>query len=409
VASEKYVSLVGVSEEDTAHLRLLLRAAAAQLHDRWRWGTEDNADLVIVDPSDLAGGIARNRAFNSGRRCALMSETDDLRQGEVRLPKPLRADALVSLLNTSSATTVSRSSDVNQFANDFYDVENFSPTFELEDDESANVRSQQREENPAPGLDELLKPDADAMKPQFAIPMMLDKNTQVSYASSSLRSEKRVADSGKSFLKGDDKPEGINFGSPGTISESGAFPLRDYLEKNILGGPATVSLEGAPPLTLDPKEKQFAAPGKLRELAVYTQHDFTRSAFRPVTTQELTRLRNEYGTHPYSRLIWFDVLTRSGGKLARHLDPGGRFKLKTFPHAEKDFPRHTGIIAALQQPAKLNEIAAHAHVAMGDVFDVVNAYDAIGLIEVEPRHPRHAKPEQPTGLLARLRKPFVRS
>ena len=409
MASEKYVALIGVSEEDTAHLRLLLRAVAGQLENRWRWGTEDNADLMIVDPSDLSGGIARNRSFSSGRRCALMSETEDLRDGEVRLTKPLRADALVSLLNTSSATAVSRSTEVNQFANDFYDVDNFSPTFELEDDDAAEARSRQREENPAPGLDELLKPDADAMKPQFAVPTMLDKDTQVSYASSSLRSEKRVADSGKSFLKGDDKPEGINFGSPGTVSETGAFPLRDYLEKNILGGPATVSLEGAPALTLDPKEKQFVAPGRLRDLAVYMQRDFARSAFRPVTTQELTRLRNEHGTHPYSRLIWFDVLTRSGGKLARHLDPGGRFRLKTFPHVEKDFPRHTGIVAALQQPAKLNEIAAHAHVAMGDVFDVVNAYDAIGLIEVERRQPRHSEPEQPTGLFARLRKPFGRS
>ena len=80
----------------------------------------------------------------------------------------MRADAIVSLLNTSSATAVSRSSEVNQFANDFYDVDNFSPAFELEDDNAAESRSHQREENPAPGLDELLKPDAEAMKPQFA-------------------------------------------------------------------------------------------------------------------------------------------------------------------------------------------------------------------------------------------------
>jgi hypothetical protein len=410
VASEKYLALVGVSEEDTAHLRLLLRAAAAQLQDRWRWGTEDNADLVIVDPSDLAGGIARNRAFSSGRRCALMSETEELRPGEVRLAKPLRADIIVSLLNTSSATAVSRSDDVNRFANDFYDIDNFSPSFELENDDAATARTHQREENPAPGLDELLKPDTEAMKPQFAVPIKLDSDTQVSYGGlSSARSQNRVADSIKGFGKGADKPEGINLGSRGGESETGTFPLRDYLEKNILGGPATVSIEGAPPLTLDPKEKHFAAPGKLRDLAPYSQREFSRSAFRPVTTQELARLRAENGTHPYSRLIWFDVLTRSGGRLARHLDPGGRFRLKGHPVTEPDFPRHIGIVAALQQPAKLNEIAAHAHVSMSDVFDVVNAYDAIGLIEVERRLPRHSEPQQPTGLLARLRKPFGRS
>ena len=53
--------------------------------------------------------------------------------------------------------------------------------------------------------------------------------------------------------------------------------------------------------------------------------------------------------------------------------------------------------------------AAHARVPMSDVFDFVNAYDAIGLIQVEPRQPRHAEPKQPTGLLASLRKPFGRS
>ncbi len=410
MANEKYVALVGVSEEDTAHLRLLLRAAMSQLKDRWRWGTEENADLVIVDPTDFAGSIARNRAFNSGRRCALMSEADDLRQGEVRLAKPLRAEAIAELLNTSSATAVARGESVSQFTHDFYDVDNFSPDFELEDYESADARSRQREENPAPGLDELMKPDADAMKPHVAVPMMLGEDTQISFGtSSSVRSENRIADSVKGFRKSEEKPEGINFGTREATQDAGAFPLRDYLEKNILGGPATVSLDGAPSLTLDPKEKQFVAPGKLRDLTVYLQHAFKPASFRPLTTLELARLRNEHGTHPYSRLIWFDVLMRSGGRLAGHLDPGGRFKLKTFPMPEKDFPRHIAIVAALQQPAKLNEIAAHAHVSMSDVFDVVNAYDALGLIEVERRAPRHAEPTQPTGLLARLRKPFGRS
>ena len=45
---------------------------------------------------------------------------------------------------------------------------------------------------------------------------------------------------------------------------------------------------------------------------------------------------------------------------------------------------------------------------MSDVFDVVNAYDAIGLIECQPRTPRNPEPTAPapSGLLQRLRKPF---
>ena len=411
MASEKYVALVGVTEEDTAHLRLLLRAAAGQLVNRWRWGTEDNADLLIVDPSVLAGQIGRNRAFSSGRRCVVMSDGEVLRDGEVRLARPFKPDALVGVLNTTAATAEARDTNVNEFANDFYDAGNFNLDFELEEDEAAEARSHQREQTPAPGLDELLKPDADSIKPQFAVPMKLDVDTRISHVSNtSVRSDNRFADSIKAQRKTDDKAEGINLGSRnGASTSADLFPLRTFLSGNLLGGPSTVSIDGAPALTLDPKEKQFASPGKLRELSVYCRQEFTRDAFRAVTSQELARQRAEYGVHPYSRLIWLDVLTRSGGQLARHLDPGGRFKLKLYPKAELDFPKHLAVVSALQQPAKLNEIAATARASMADVFDVVNAYDAIGLIDMERRAPRHAEPAQPSGLLARLRNPFGRS
>jgi hypothetical protein len=409
VASDKYLAVVGVSEEDTAHLRLLMRAVTAQLAHRWRWGTEDNADLIVIDPTELGGQIARNRAFSSGRRCVVMSESEPLRDGELRLDKPLKNEALVTLLNASSSTSSSTNASVTQFTNDFYDVDSFDADFELEDDEAANVRAHQREEHPALGLDELLKPDADAVKPMFAVPINLNEDTGLTYATSSARSENRHADSIMGLRKSDDKLEGINFGTRhGNATDTGMRPLRDYLAGSLLGGPSTVTLDGVPPLTLDPKEQHYTAPGKLRELAVYFRHDFARDAFKPITSQELARQRTENGVHPYARLVWLDVLTRSGGQLARHLDPGGRYRLKPQASPEKDFPKHVSIVAALQQLAKLNEIAATARVSMADVFDVVNAYDAIGLIEMERRQPRHAEPEQPAGLLARLKKPFGR-
>ncbi|MEP6485075.1 MAG: hypothetical protein ABJB01_11550 [Rudaea sp.] len=411
MASEKYVGLVGVGEEDTAHLRLLLRAAGGQLANRWRWGNEDNADLLIVDPSVLAGQIGRNRAFSSGRRCVVMSDSEVLRDGEERLPRPFKADALVSVLNNAASTAEVRSTTVNEFANDFYDIGNFELDMQLEETEVAEARAHQREETPALGLDELFKPDVEASSPQFAVPAMLDAETSLSHVTkTSLRSDNRFADSIQAQRKIDEKAEGINFGPRNGTSAaaSGLHPLRDFLSGNLLGGPSTLSFDNAPALTLDPKEKQFASPGTLRQLSVYCQRDFARDAFRAVTSQELARQRAEYGVYPYSRLIWLDVLLLSGGQLSRTLDPGGRYKLKVYPKAEKDFPKHFAIVAALQQPAKLNEIAATARASMGEVFDVVNAYDAIGLIEVERRAPRHAEPDQPSGLMARLRNPFGR-
>jgi hypothetical protein len=76
--------------------------------------------------------------------------------------------------------------------------------------------------------------------------------------------------------------------------------------------------------------------------------------------------------------------------------------------ADANFPHHAKIVAALAAPAKLNEIAASSGAPMAAVFDTVNAYDAIGLIEVEGRLRRHAEPPRP-GLLARLRNPFSKS
>lgn len=407
MSAEKYLVVIGLSEEDTAHLRLMLRAVAGQLEHKWRWGTEDNADLFIVDPTDLTGQITRNRAFSGGRRCAVVGN-EELRNGETRLERPFKSESLVAVLNATSSTVVEPSDAVNRFNTEFYDMDAFTPDFQLEDEEAADARSRQREANPAMGLDEMLRPDTEAAKPQFAVPINLGEDTGLSYAGgSSARRENRLNDSVQG-LRREEKAEGINLGRSGLSTEGGLIPLRKFLEGNLLGGPATVSLEGAPPLTLDPKEKQVYSPGTLRDLSPYCRHDFTRESFRTVTSQELQRQRTEYHTFPYTQVIWLDVLVRSGGRLARHLDPGGRFRLKARPKTEKEFPKHAAIVDALQTPAKLNEISSMARAEMGDVFDLVNAYDAIGLIQVEPRIPRHTEPEKPAGLLSRLKKPFKR-
>ena len=408
MASEKYLAVIGLSEEDTAHLRLLLRMVAGQLEHRWRWGAEENADLVIIDPAEMPGQIARNRAYSGGRRCAVYSETETLRDGELRLARPPKAESLVAMLNGTGATASNFGAPVIQQKDDFYDLDTFTPEFELEDEDTAEARSRQREHIPAPGLDEVLKPDAASAKPQFAVPMQLDDDTHVARSSGpSTRSERRVADSVEGFRK-PGKQEGINMAPPamrGTTTETGKHALRDYLNRSLLGGPASISLKGAPNLTLDPKEKVFHAASNLSELTPYCMLELPHSAWRPVTTHELSRLRIDQPAQAYSHLIWLDVLAHSQGRLAPHLDPGGRYKLKTSPQVERGFPNHLRIASAMAHPAKLNEIAAASGVPMGEVFAMVNAYDAIGLIDVERRLPRHDTPAS-SSLLSRLRKPF---
>lgn len=411
MASERYLAIVGLNEEDTAHLRLLLRMIVGQLESRWRWGTEENADLVIVDPDELAGQIARNRAFSSGRRCAVFSESEALRDGELRLDRPPKAESLAAVLNGSASTAMSMNSSVVQQKDDFYGIDSLSPEFELEDEDTAQARSRQREDNPAPGLDELLKPDEAARKPQFAVPGQLGEDTLIEgTAGPSKRGDRRVADSVEGFRK-PAKPEGINMSAPvkrgAPTTDAGRHTLREYLQGNLLGGPATFTIQDAPALTLDPKEKTFHAASGLYALAPYCRQPLPQAGWKRVTTSELAQLRSTQRAQPYSRLIWLDALVRAAGRLAPHLDPGGRYKLKRWSEIEHENPAHMRIATAMKEPARLNEIASASGAPMDEVFAVVSAYDAIGMIEVERRLPRHGAPAPPSGgLLSRLRKPF---
>lgn len=410
MANEKYLAVIGLSEEDTAHLRLLLRKLVGALGQSWRWGTEENADLVIVSPAELAGQIARNRAFSGGRRCAVFDNDEPLRSGELRLHKPLKAENIVSALNDTGVPSMDLGQPVLRANADFYADDSLNAEFQIENDEAATARARHRDVEPALGLDDLFKPDSEAAKPQFAVPVQINPETRIERGSRavSVRSDRRIADSVRGMRIPDGKPEGINMTDADEVdanSASAKYPLRDYLHKNLLGGPARATSEGAPELVLDPKEKSFHAKGGLAALVPYCKAELARSAWRPVTSQDLTRLRTQEPARPYAHLQWLDAFVQAGGRLARHLDPGGRFRLKGAALSGADVPHHARIVAALAAPAKLNEIAAASDAPMAAVFDLVSAYDAIGLIEVQSRLSRHA-PVPKSGLFSRLRNPF---
>ena len=410
MANEKYLAVIGLSDEDTAHLRLLLRKVVAGLDQNWRWGTEENADLVIVNPAELAGQIARNRAFSGGRRCAIFDNGEALRDGELRLSRPLKADALLATLNGIGAPGIGLGQPVSRSNADFFSDDGLDPEFQIEDDDAASARAQHREDAPAPGLDELLKPDSEARKPQFAVPLRIDAETRLERGSrtASARGDRRIADSVRGMRGPAGKLEGINIAtveSDANATASGKHALREYLHKPLLGGPARANLDGVPELVLDPKERVFHAAGALTALAPYCRVELAQSMWRPVTSQDLARLRAQQPARPYAHLQWLDALVHAGGRLAGHLDPGGRYRLKGAPLAATGAPHHDAIVNRLATPAKLNEIASDSSAPMAAVFDLVSAYAAIGLIDVEGRLSRNAPPPK-SGLFSRLRNPF---
>jgi len=414
VTSDKYLVVIGLSEEDEAHLRLLMRRAAIDhLSHMWRWGTEDQADLIVVDPNSFAGQMARGRAQGSGKRCAVFGN-EELRDGEWRLARPMKLEKVAELLNEAGAA--GEFEVAGQFipnAQNFYEMEELTPAEEEVEDVELHLESgAQREAEPAQGLDDLLKPDSLAARPTTA-PLELKEDSTIEGSHRvTPRREKRVADAGASLRRGERAPGDINL-TPPQISEPAhsqvPTTLRDYLRGNLLGGPATMALQGSPSLTLDPKSRVYHnSSNSLQALAPYCKQTLQQRAWHPLTTTELARIREEQPAQPYSRLIWLATLVQSGGRLAAHLDPGGRYKLKDNAFVEIEMPTHARIGNVMRDMAKLNEIAAVSGASMAEVFDVINAYEAIHALETERRQPRYSETtETGGGLLSKLRKSLI--
>ena len=117
----KRIAVVGVTDEETAHLRLLMRKAESELSHAWTWDGESNADLLVVDPSNFAGQMALTRAQSGGRRCAIFSDVP-APEADLVLQRPLKLANVVEVLNTgieAACDAVSREFNIDiQLAKD---------------------------------------------------------------------------------------------------------------------------------------------------------------------------------------------------------------------------------------------------------------------------------------------------
>jgi len=409
VNQDKRIAVIGVSDEETAHLRLLMRKAADELSQRWKWGSETGADLVIVDPASFAGQMARTRLQAAGLRCAVFSD-EAIPGAELVLKRPLKLANVVAVLN-SAAAAATRSSDITPHKHDFYVRE----VGEDDDGDALSLPDIEPVRPPAaeaaPGLEELLRTDPVEAKAASRVDVRLDDDTTVFGTSGpTARSEARGRGAPEVIARAKAPPsEETPSVRRGVSIDPSRHSLRQYLDQEILGGPARITLPEAPPLVLDPKCKMFHSPGRLAALQPYCKTALRVCDWQPLTTAELADLRNAEPPQPYQRLIWLYVLVHSEGQLARHLDPGGTYRLVRWIEIERDFSAYFRIASSMLSPARLHEIAAASGASMADVFDAVNAYDAIGLIECQPRRPRESSAPPPPGLFERLRKPFKRS
>lgn len=376
-------------------MRLLLRKSEQELDHAWRWGEEESADLVIVDVRSFAGQMARTRAHGAGVRYAVFSDTK-VDGADLILQRPLQRANMIAVLN-QAARTLARDPTIGANTADFY-------TRDIGDHHAVIVPEMEtRFLQPVAiaGLDELLRPEpvelraAEPWAPPAAPMAVASPAPAAEFAAPPVRVAAPAV------------PMRAYASRESMLADTAPRELREYLDDNLLLMPARFTLPGAPTLTLDPKNRVAHAPGPLAGLAPYCRGRWRLCDWQPLTNAELADIRETQQAHSYSRLVWLQVLLLSGGHLASHLDPGGTYRLKHWVEIEKELSRYFRIASAMLQPARLHEIAAAASAPMSDVFDLVNAYDAIGLVEWQPRPRRNDESDKKAPrLLGRLRNPF---
>lgn len=359
---EKVIACVGMGEPELAHLRLLLRACTSDLHAAWRFGDETSPDLLVVDTRHFAGEMAYTRARGAGIRCAVFSDAPDA-DAELVLQRPLQRANLVELLNRVAAGDARP--EVSAADEEFY----------VRDLGIGMVEPRATAGEVASGLD-----DALSAQPK----------------------ELRGEDVAEPTRRASDVPARRYATRESMLEETALRPMREYLGGELLRGPSRIVLADAPPLVFDPKHRMAYVAGGLHSAESYARSRWRLCDWVPLKSSELARVREELAPLPYSKLIWLDVLLHSGGRLARHLDPKASYRLIQWVEVDANYGWVFRIASAMLQPMRLHEIAAASSANMADVFDVVNAYDAIGL--VESRSPAPSERERPTkSLFGRFR------
>ena len=125
----------------------------------------------------------------------------------------------------------------------------------------------------------------------------------------------------------------------------------------------------------------FWAEGILPALEPYAREPLRLGDWKRLSGDELEEARKGVVARPFAYLIWMDSFIHSNGSLSRRFDPDGTYRLSKRLDLATDYPRALRISAQMNQPRRLDAIARASGADLAEVFDVVNAYEAIGYLE----------------------------
>lgn len=366
------VCVVGAPADVVARLNALLDEQRTQLEARWRPGDHANADLLVIDADSVYGHMDWLKATSSGRLIAAYTKSPESYESYFSLRQPMAAADLVSLLNRVGA----RMSGGAEAPVSAAPTAARPPAGQIRTSPEAaalvaSLRANAASTTPAP----VAPPAAAAV---IATPVTARPVVEA-------------------------PPAPVAAAHPPAPAQRG-IQLLDLLEPDPpLKGRLRLTAAGLPALLLDPGERQWHSASTLKALSAWSTRSLTADDVHHVDDREFA---NEVATmpgHPYTRLQWLAHLVRGDGKLGAGLDPNARYKLSRWPQSEREFPRHFRIATMmLKQAGTLDEIAEQGGATPADVANFINAYHALGFIELEGAD--RSQDNARAGLFGRMRK-----
>ena len=304
----KCFALAGFAETERSEMSRLLARAGTTLDEPWVLNDgSERADLVIIDPEQFAGRVARVRALNERTNLAVVIDADaETPEAWLVLRRPLSTESLVEMFNRASCCDGTVSSRPPA-SNDAEQPENVA----VEDDMRASCET-----------------------PRAARP----------------------------------------------CTDDASLTQR---------GPIVIERAGLPRLFIDPAAGNYHANAPLARLEPYFLDPLKPGEYRQIGPSRLQEMRGSAPGRPLVQMHWMSALLRSNGCLGAHLDPGGTYRVKRWLSVYGEYRKQYRIATMMLRPLRMHEIARKADAKMVEVFDVVNAYDAIGLLEWEPRKSRY--------------------
>jgi len=381
MSTQRFIHCVGTSEEYTTHIRLLLRLVQTQVSDGWAWGAEAKADLVIVDTRRVVGETALRRAGQRGIACAKLIDENDPTPGGLILRKPMHRDAFAALLARVESGIDPEEPEAGEWDSGIADL-----------DWGMIDLSALEADHPGAQLGYGPPSHAGEKHADLELAEISDLSAHligmVATATPVAGAEGEVAAVDAAHVEATSAVDAIPahveeaFVPRAVIDPDAKFPLLYYLEKGVLEGPSRIVLSRRPSLVIDSDTQTFWAQDSLPVLEPYVRELLRYGDWERLEPMELERARGGMAVRPFTRLVWLDAFVHSSGFLAKRYAMGGDFRLTNRIDLSTDYPQAARVTACMSgAPRKLHEVSRDSGVGLEQIFDVINAYDALGYVE----------------------------